>query len=150
MPTASLIEIMDEMADQIRNAFSAVTDVDIQIEPRLVVNPTPPTIDLYPGDSSRDPESASFVDLNGAYLFTVRARVQTADTVAGQDLLLAFMDDENPLCLAQALDDDPTLNGLASSMDARDPSGYRVYPLPGAEGGLLGFQFTAVVIPGTS
>jgi len=137
------------MAEQIRNALSTVTDVDIQIEPRLVTSPTPPTIDMYPGDTSRETESAGFDDVFGGYQFTVRARVATGDSFAGQDLLLAFMDDTDDLCIATALADDPTLNGLASSLDCRDPTGYVIFP-EGDQGSLLGFQFTVVVLPATS
>lgn len=145
-----MAQLMEEMADQIRDAVSSVTDVDVQVEPRMVLNPTPPTIDIYPGDSARDQFSAAFDDIDGGYFFTVRARVNTADTEAGQDLLLAFMDDTNDLCLAQALYDDKTLNGYASSVDVRDVSGYRLFEHPSGEGAYLGFQFTALVLAGQS
>src|SRR5688572_2096583 len=100
MALAGLIEIMDEMAAQIRDVLAPVTDVDVQVEPRMVLSPTVPSIDIYPGDPSRDTDSAAFDDLSGGYLFTVRARVGTTDDNAGQDLLLAFMDDTDALCLA--------------------------------------------------
>ena len=93
MARATMAEIMEAMADQIREALLSVTDVAVQVEPRMVLNPSPPTIDIYPGDDSRDPSSAGFDDVAGGYFFTVRARVSTADETAGQDLLLAFMDD---------------------------------------------------------
>ena len=145
-----MAQIMEEMADQIRAAVVAVTDVDVQVEPRMVLNPTPPTIDIYPGGAARDDATAAFDDVNGGYLFTVRARVNTADQDAGQDLLLGFMDDTNDLCLGLALLDDPTLNGYASSLDIRDVSGYRLFEHPSGEGGYLGFQFTALVLAGQS
>jgi hypothetical protein len=150
MPRAGLVEIMDEMAAQIRGVLADVTDVAVQVEPRMILSPTPPSIDLYPGESSRDAASAAFDDVNGGYLFTVRARIDTRDNTAGQDLLLAFMDDTDDLCLALALLDDPTLNGLAASIDVRDPTGYIVYPEPTGEGAWLGFQFTALVIAAES
>lgn len=146
----SLITIMDEMADQIRSVVEAVTDIDVQVESRMVFNPTPPCIDLYPGDTSRDELTAAFDDVTGAYVFTVRARVNTADTDAGQDLLLALMDDANALSLAGALLDEPTLNGYASSLHVRDFSGYRLFEHPSGEGAYLGFQFTTLVIPAES
>jgi len=145
-----MAEIMEAMADQIREALLSVTDVAVQVEPRMVLNPSPPTIDIYPGDDARDPSSAGFDDVAGGYFFTVRARVSTADETAGQDLLLAFMDDENELCLALALLDEPTLNGYASSLDVRSLSGYRLFEHPSGEGAFLGFQFTALVLPGES
>ena len=145
-----MAQIMGQMADQIRAAVVTVTDVDVQVEPRMVLSPTPPTIDIYPGDAARDGESAAFDDVNGGYLFTVRARVNTADQDAGQDLLLAFMDDTNDLCIALALLDEPTLNGYASSIDVRDVSGYRLFEHPSGDGAYLGFQFTALVLAANS
>jgi hypothetical protein len=49
-----------------------------------------------PADPSADAQLGAFGDLVGGELITVRARVGTADTDAGQDLLLALMDDEDP------------------------------------------------------
>ncbi len=150
MPLGGMVDLMDEMAAQIRNAYTSVTDVDVQVEPRLVINPTPPCIDIYPGDPSRDTESAAFDDLTGGYLFTVRARVSTADSEAGQDLLLAFMDDTNDLCLVQALEDEPTLNGLADDLSVRGVTGYVLFPDLGGDGALLGCQWTVLVLAANS
>lgn len=145
-------DLMDAMADQITHAVDAQLpdNIFVQVEPRLVLNPTPPCIDIYPGTLARDRESAAFDDIDGAYLFTVRARVSTADNEAGQDLLLRFMDDTDDLCVALALLDDPTLNGYAASLDVRDPTGYQLFESGGGDGALLGFQFTAMVLPGES
>lgn len=150
MATAGLIEIMDEMAAQIRDTLDDVTDIAVQVEPRMVLSPTVPSIDIYPGDIGRDAESAAFDDLSGGYLFTVRARIDTTDHAAGQDLLLAFMDDTDALCLAQAIMDDTTLNGLAASVDVTGQTGYVVYPEPGGDGAWLGCQWTVLVIAGAS
>ena len=138
-------ELLDAMADQIRTAVVAVTDVAVQVEPRMVNAPTPPTVDMYPGDVSRGTEAAAFGS-RGEFLFTVRARVAMNDAEAQQDLLLAFMDDVNPLSLALALEDDPTLGGLATDVDCVDPTGYVTYPSWTAGETLLGFQFTCRVI----
>jgi hypothetical protein len=143
LPSAENVELLDAMADQIRAAMVAVSDVDVQVEPRMVAAPSPPTIDMYPGDLSRGTEATSF-GVNGEHLFTVRARVNENDPVANQDLLLAFMDDVNDLSIAVALLDDPTLGGLAADLDCVDPTGYVLYPVGGET--LLGFQFTCKVI----
>jgi hypothetical protein len=132
------------MADQIRTALEVVTDVTVQVEPRRLFNPTPPTVDIYFGAISRDGDSAAFDDISGGYLFTVRARVPTADNDAGRDLLDAFADDTNDLCLAKALLDDPSLGGTATSIDVRDFSGETVYVEGQSE--LLGFQFTVMAL----
>lgn len=149
MAKAGLIDVMEAMADQIREVVDAITDVNVQVEPKMVLLPTPPCIDIYPGDASRFQDSRAYAD-DGGYQFTVRARVTTADTSAGQDLLLAFMDDTDDLCIGLALVDDPTLNGYASSVDIRDHTGYRLFEHPSGDGAYLGFQFTAIVLPAES
>jgi hypothetical protein len=141
--TTQNADLLDAMADQIRTALASVTDVEVQVEPRMVSAPSPPTIDMYPGDVSRGTDAAAF-GLEGEFLFTVRARVNENDADANQDLLLNFMDDVNALSVAAALYEDPTLGGLASDMDCINPTGYVLYPY-GSET-LLGFQFTARVI----
>lgn len=150
MATAGLMEIMDELAEHLRDWVSLVTDVDVQVEPRLILNPTPPSIDIYPGDLARDLPTAAFDDISGGYLLTVRARVSTADSTAGQDLLLSFMDDQSTLSLGAAILDDPTLNGYASSVDITSQTGYVIYPDSGGEGALLGCQWTVIVLAGAS
>ena len=145
--TVENADLLDAMATAIRTALAAVTDVDVQVEPRMVGAPTPPTIDMYPGDVSRGTEAEAF-GLRGEFLFTVRARVATSDDMAQQDLLLAFMDDVNPLSLQAALTDDVTLGGLADSLDCVDPTGYVLYPF--ADELLVGFQFTCRVMRANS
>jgi hypothetical protein len=151
MAQAGLVEIMDEMADQIRATLVTVTDVDVQVEPRMIPNPSPPTIDIYPGDTPRDRESAAYSILDDeGYFITVRARVGTADNFAGQDLLLAFVDPTDPLSIGQALYDEPTLNGLASDLDIVAQTGYIAIPDLDGAATRLGCQWTVRVLPVTS
>lgn len=121
---ATLAQIMDAVADQIRSVIDDVTDVTVQVEPRWVVNPTTPCIDIFPADPSTDPDLRAFAETLGEPLFTVRARVDMSDSTAGQDLLLAFMDDTDPLSIAAAVKGDRTLGGVATSVDVRSRSGY--------------------------
>lgn len=146
MATATLPQIMEQMADQIADAFASVTDVSVQVRDRYVGKPTPPTIDIFPGDVARDDQTAAFNDISGGYFLTVRARVATSDDEAQQDLLLAFMDDQDDLCLATALLDEPTLNGYASSTHLTGVTGFLLDPGTG----LIGVQWTFLVIPGAS
>jgi hypothetical protein len=143
----TLAQILDAMADQIRDVTEQVTDVDVQVEPRWVVNPSPPTIDMYPADPSDEPELRAFGDPLGAELITVRARVGMSDHLEVQNLLLAFMDDTDPLSIALALMDDKTLGGVAQSLDVRSRSGY-VRVLEG--GDYLGCLWQVVVIKARS
>ena len=144
---SGLVDCIDQIAAQIRDGLE--TEVfGVQVETGWVFNPTPPTIDIYPGDPSRDTDSQAFSDeagpYGGAYVFTVRTRLGTADTTEGQRLLLQFMDDESPLCVAGAVLSDPTLNGHAGGIHIRDVSGYRDYE------GHLGFQFTVLALAAQS
>ena len=143
---ATLAEIMDEMADQLRGVIDDVTDVDVQVEGRMVLDPTPPCVDIFPADPSDDGTLAAMGELDGGELLTIRARVSTADNYAGQELLLAFMDDEDPLSIRLALQDDTSLNGLANDVVVRSRSGYVLVPDPGGEGALLGCLWNVVVL----
>ena len=145
MPTAENVELLVEMADQIRAALDDVTDIAVQVEPLMVLNPTPPCIDMWPGDIARDQPTAAFND-DGGFNFTIRARVSTADSVAGQALLLAFMDDINALSVGQALYDDPTLNGLASDLSIVAQTGYELAPDLGGDGALLSCRWQILVL----
>lgn len=145
MADASLADIMDALADQIRTALADVTDVAIQVEPRLLINPTPPTIDIYPGDG-RDDQSQAFDDVSGGYFISVRARVALGDNIEAQSLLIALMDDADPLSLGYAILSDPHLDGLAR-IDIRSQTGFVVVQTPGADGALLGCVFTVLAIP---
>ena len=147
MPTTiENADLLDAMADQIRTALASAlsgSSVTVQVEPRMVTAPTPPTVDMYPGDIARGTEAAAF-GVNGEFLFTVRCRVHGNDDVANQDLLLGFMDDVSPLSVPMALTDEPTLGGLAATLDCVDPTGFVLYPFGGES--LVGFKLTAKVI----
>lgn len=141
--------IMDAMADQIRDHYAAeIDDLDLQVEPRFVYNPTPPTVDIYPGTPGRDDATWAFDELGGGYRFVVRVRV-AGDEDAQQDLLIAFMDDTDDLCIAAALMDDPTLNGYANSVSVEAPTGFQLYP-DLTDKPLLGVQWPVLVIAGES
>lgn len=141
---------MTAMADQIRTTLEAVTDVQVQVEPRMVLNPSPPTIDIYPGAQGRDGETAAFSELAGGYFLTVRARIHTADHESAQDLLIAFGDDQDQLCVPQALLDDATLGGLAADMDVVAESGFALYQDVSGEAAFLGCQWDFLVLPAYS
>lgn len=144
MPTASLVDLLDEMADTLRAAVSDV-GFPVQVEPRYIISPTPPSLDIFPGDPAREDASAGFGDVAGQLVFTVRARV-SGDQDAEQDLLLAFMDEEDDLSVAGALMADQTLNGFASSVYAQGPTGYRQYVDSGDAGSYLGCEWRVTVL----
>lgn len=143
MPTPTTQDLLDAMADQIRAGLAATTDIDVQVEPYRVADPSPPTVDMYPGDAARGTEAAAF-GVKGEFLFTVRARVPGNDPAANQALLNALLDDVDPLSVPLALEDDITLGGLASSLECIDPTGLVLYPY--GQEVLPGRQFTCRVI----
>ena len=136
------VDLLEAMANRISVVLASYSG-NIQVIARMMSQPTPPTIDMYPGDISRGTDAAAF-GLEGEFLFTVRARVNDNDEDSQQDLLLAFMDDHNALSVPMALLADPTLGGVATSVDVIDPTGFVVYPF--GDQSLIGFQFTCRVI----
>lgn len=147
---STLAEILDAMADAVRGVLDNVSDVDVQVEPRMILNPTPPCVDMYPADPSTDETLAAFGEQVGGELITVRARVGTSDNEAGQDLLLALMDDEDPLSVILALNDDTTLNGACSDLHIPSRSGYALFPVASGDGILLGCLFNVVAVKARS
>jgi len=139
---SGLLAIMDELAATLEADIDSVE----QVTPRMNFKPTPPSIDIYPGDPFRTDEGAAFQDVNGMLVFTVRARIATPDNEAAQDVLLGLMDDESDQCVAAVLQYDQTLNGLASSVEVEGPSGYQLFIDSGGEGALLGVTWQVNVL----
>jgi hypothetical protein len=139
---------------QLREQMAAILTTEmlfaafpVQVLPRRMGNPTPPSIDMWPGNGGemRDYASAGFQTVGGALLFTVRARVAAADSEAQQELLYSFCDDDDPLCVAAALMDDQTLGGYAASVDVRGPSEPTIYQDVIGDPPLLGAQWRVLV-----
>ena len=130
----------DQIRDTLESAFSS-SNVDIQVEPTLVVDATPPTVDIFPADIAYGTETRGMGG-RGELLFTVRTRVNPNDADANQVLLYELMDDLTGASVVGALLDDTTLGGLAADVhvDESSVTGFLLY------GGLVGFQFTAAVV----
>jgi hypothetical protein len=95
-------------------------------------NPTPPSIDVYPGGPSGLPASMD----GWEETFTVRARVTSPDDLAAQDLLLSLMDTDGPASVITMLRVDPTLGGVVGGSAVDERSGFQSYP-----GDLLGCEW---------
>ncbi len=143
---SSLTAILGAIKTQLDNAIGEGTAAGVQVIARRSFNPTPPSIDMYPADPFRETTLAGFGNISGGYLFTVRARVTTADYEAGQDVLLDLMDDESAHCVADILLDDQTLGGTVSSIDVEGPTGFSLYADPSGEGALLGVEWHLTVV----
>ena len=108
---------LGDIVDGLTGALGSLTSEipDLQVYPYLNLNPTPPSIDIYPGD----PFQASLgMDKPGMrerrLFFTVRARVSTADQEGGQALLLELLDPNGGV--EDALVTDQTLGGVCSAV----------------------------------
>lgn len=149
MTDATLLEIMDALADQIRGTLAGTAQVieGLQVEPRMNLNPTPISIDIYP----RDPFQAqtAFRQTSREIYFTVRARVSTADQYSGQEWLLLMMDTRAPESVEQAIVGNRNLGGKVSqiAMAADDPvSGFTVYEDSAGDVNFIGCEWRARVV----
>ncbi len=138
----SVALIMDALADQIDSELGTVIE-NLQVENRLHPNPTPPSIDIYPG--------TPFTEVIGygntkQYWFTVRARVHTADNEAGQDLLLSMMDNNTDESVEAAIRSTKTYAG-AQLGDIEGPTEFGIFLDSGGEGSLLGCTWRVALIP---
>lgn len=141
MPT--IAQIQDGIADQLGSVLGTIV-TNLQIAPRLLPNPTPPSIDIYPSDPFT--EQLAYGGGNRQYWFTVRARVTTADVAGGQDLLLAMMDDGEPESVEAALLATNTIAGVRMGQ-VEGPGGFQPYVNIDSSGQLLGCIWRVSFIP---
>jgi len=140
---STLTQIMDAMAAQLEDEIGPLIE-NLQVQGRLIPSPTPPSIDIYPGDPFQD--LLTFGAQNELF-FTVRARVHTADNEAGQELLLSMMDPESATSVAQAIRSDRKLgNTVSQATVVEGPSAFGVFTDAGGEGSLLGCTWRVRVL----
>jgi len=140
------VSTLVEIAEAIATALQPLRDdiPDLQIYPYFLLNPTPPAIDIYPGDPFQN--GAGFDPAAKTLFWTVRARWTTADHDASQQGLLGLLD---PAGLEAALYADDTLGGVVDDVSVVDdtPSGYREYVADTAiNGRLLGAEWRVQVL----
>jgi hypothetical protein len=109
---------LEEMRQQIETALGGLTAQipELQVTGYYNTNPSPPSLDLYPGDPSQD--GAGFGLGSQETYWTVRARVNVADDLAAQQVLIELL--EPATGVASALAD--------ANVSVREFSGYREYP----------------------
>jgi hypothetical protein len=74
------------------------------------------------------------------------ARASTPpDQLSGQDLLISLMDEED-LDLAGALEDDQTVNGLATSIMVEGPFGHTLYQDTQSNVPLVGIEWRMTIL----
>lgn len=142
---SSLLEIVTALADQLRSEIEMDTDA-IQIEPRFVTNPTPPTLDVYPGDPFQT--GIGFGDANNEIRLTIRARINTPDEDAAYDVLLSLVDPSGGASVALAVASDRTLNGKVENVATIEgPSQFGIFQDLTGQGAYLGCTWTLTVTP---
>ena len=138
MSTHATIPSLAELMAEIAAALSPIADQieGLQIVPFLNFNPTPPSLDVYPGDPFQI--GASFTAGDNQLFFTVRARASTSDQQAGQELLMRMLDTADPAAVEVALAE----IGLVVPSEAAGVSGFREYLEDAAANGrLLGCEW---------
>lgn len=144
----ALADVMQALADQIEDTLCGTASpliADLQVAPVLNIDPTPPSVDVYPAEDFM--EGLAFGKANSRYRLAVRARVSTAAHEEGQKLLLSLLDPSAATSLAQAIVADRTLAGSVSSLTVIGPSAYGIYRDAGGVGSLLGAVWTVDIIP---
>lgn len=138
---AGWANITNALADNVRHALTGL-DWEIQVEPNPVLNPTTPTIDIFPFDPATNSELQAFGDIEGHKTVTVRLRVAGADADARWDVVYSLMDVEDEHSVAVAIEDDQTLNGYATQVVVTGGSGVSVFPRMDGLGAYMGVQWT--------
>jgi hypothetical protein len=144
--TASLVEIVNGLADQITDQVAAqdLGGEALQVWPYLVISPTPPCVDIYPADPFS--EQTDYGPLrNRDFHLTVRARVKPVDVDASQQMLLQLMDPLAATSVHAAIISDDTIGGLVQEVSAEGPTGVIVYSPIGGEGYLVGCEWRTTV-----
>lgn len=139
---------MSALADQIGNTLCGTASPlidELQATGYMNIDPTPPSIDVYPADPSQ--EALTFGRQNNEFSFTVRARVTTADHEAGQKLLLSMMDPSSTTSVARAIKSDQTLGNKVSALAVAGPTGFGIFSDRHGEGSYLGCTWTVRVMP---
>jgi len=127
---------MDALAAQVTSDLSPLI-TDLQVDGKFVPIPSPPCIDIFPGDPFFEP-----LAFRGkyTYYFTARARVTTADHEGGQSLLLSLMDPAAATSLTASLEGTYSIGGTSYDVTVEEgPSAFGIFNDPGSiENRLLG------------
>lgn len=111
-------EAWDAVAAALLPLAEVVEDLQVLGRGMLNPNPTPPSLDVYPGDPFQT--GAGMGVGASRVFFTIRARVGTADSEAGQRLLLRLLDPLDPASVEAAVQD-------VAVVVAEGVSGFREY-----------------------
>jgi hypothetical protein len=141
---ATLVEVVEAMAAALEPI--AATIDGLQILPYMNPNPTPPSLDIYPGTPFQT--GSGFGDEAEIY-FTVRARTTFADHIAGQQGLYRMLDPAGPESVQAHLETDQTLGGVVQAVAVvpEGVSGFTAYLEDAQSGGsLVGVEWRVRVL----
>jgi hypothetical protein len=97
----TLAQLQAAIADALRPLEAEIEG--LQVYGFLNANPSPPSLDVYPGDPFQT--GAGFGVGESRVYFTIRARVSTADQEGGQRQLLRMLDPQDTASVEAALAD---------------------------------------------
>ena len=144
MADSTLIEVMDALATQLETVLGPKID-NLQVIGRMMLNPSPVTLDIYPAaDPFQEPSGFGGDDV--MVNLVVRARVSPVDHEGGQDILLSLMDWSADTSVVQAVASDRTLGGEIQSALCDPPSDFAAFVEPGGQVALLGCTWNVRVI----
>lgn len=134
------------MAAQINTALGTLIP-NLQVVAGMNVNPTPPSIDIFEAEDFVN--NFSYGVGNVEMHFIVRARVHTADSTGGQDLLRTMMDPRATTSVALAIFGNDSLGGVVERVYVTEQSGLALFPYPAdpENRSLIGATWTVRVLP---
>lgn len=143
-------QIEDALAAQLTEHLIGTADPaieNLQIDNRMIFNPTPPSIDIYPAEEFQ--EKTGMGRGNVELRFVVRVRVGMADHEGGQDLLLDMMERTGAASVTAAIESDDTLGGTVEDASILSgPSGFSTFPIAGSATEFhVGSTWTVRVLP---
>lgn len=146
----ALADIMEALSDQIQAQLCGTADPlieNLQVVPYMLVQPTPPSIDIYPASPFQVP--MGYGTGNNEIRLTVRARVSTAANEEGQKLLLTMMDPEAATSLTGAIMSDSTLGNIVDDVGVMDdsPTDYGLFFDVNRIEAWLGATWTVRILP---
>lgn len=121
---------MDVTAVRRAIAHNLSTLLATQVSHRMLSNPTPPAVHVYPSSTEFDRTMGRGIDYQ---VFTVQALVGTVSEEAAQDQLDQYLSGSGPRSVKAAVETDKTLGGLVNNLRVTDATGYRQVVRDGKE-----------------
>jgi hypothetical protein len=109
---------------EIRRGLAANLEriLGVQVSPYMLANPTPPAIQVVPGEVEYDLAMGRGLD---QLILNVQAFVALGSDIGAQQQLDEFLDGTGAKSVKQAVESDKTLGGSAASARVTRSTGYR-------------------------